>query len=227
MKKMNIYYLLAIACTVGTMIFSYFAAQKDSSVAENKLKQTISDQTNEITSLRAVIANISNSTDALTAKGSFPTAFLGGGDEQGNSQLLLFLKGKYAIPNLTVKVIDIPNYKQVSGLDMRVAGIDMTPTRKEYPVYEYKSLRPSETPYIMVPTINKETAIILYYKSDNNSWTQNIRIVKTKKGRQFFTTTHNAEGKLLEKQISPDFPLTADGEIILWSNEKKSFDNVM
>lgn len=215
-----------MVCTLLTMLFSYYAAQKDSAESETKLKNTISEQTTEITNLRTIISSISNSTDAMTGKGSFPSAFLGGGDAQGNSELLLFLKGKYAIPNLTVKVIDIPNYKQVSGLDLRIAGIDITPARKEYPVYEYKSLRPSETPHIMVPTTNKETAIILNYKSDNNNWSQVIRIVKTRKGRQIFSTIHNDEGKLLEKQISSDFPLTNDGEIILWSNVKKSFNNI-
>lgn len=116
---------------------------------------------------------------------------VGGGQDHGNqTQIIISHVGEFALPNLTAKIVVIPNYSSVSGLSLSVIGIDA-------PIQNLGTLRKTEWPSIMVDTRTKETAVIIYFKADNNSWTSNIRINKTKKGRKTLSYTQSQDGKRL------------------------------
>ncbi|MGX7666652.1 hypothetical protein [Flavobacterium pedocola] len=215
-KNMNIYYILAIVCTVAAMVFSYLAAKKDGQETEDKLKQTITDQTKEIKTLNSknieLAEKIIKQTNQITGEGSYPIATLGGGQDNGNqTQIVIGLKGEFAIPNLTAKFVVIPNYSEVDGMDFRIPGFGIDPIN-------FGTLRPFEMQSILVETKTEETVVIIYFKSDNNSWTESIRIKKNDEGRHSICLSQDNEGQYVFKKIDPNFPKTDNGDIILWKN---------
>lgn len=217
---MNMYYYLAIIFTVVAMIFGYLGSDKSSNETEGRITDSINKNI-------GISEDAKSNTDELTAKGSYPNAVIDGGDPNGNVGVNVYLKGKYAIKDLIVQIIDIPDYTHVSGLDTRILGMDMTPTRRTYPTYKIESLRSQEFQTFLVPAMHKETAIILRFKSDNKSWTQTIRLEINGNHRKIFSVNNDDnENKTLEKFLTPDFPKTSDGKLILWSNEIKSFDEI-
>ncbi len=228
---MNYYYYLAILCTIGIMIFSYLASKKDGEKTVKELNSTTIEQANKIKELtkkntELTEANISLSkaihsdTKELTSEGSYPLAFSGGGMENGNkTQMCVVAKGEYAIKNITARVVAIPDYTKVSGLDLRVTGLNA-------PTINLETLRKSEFKSFMVDTKTKETAIIIYFKSDNLSWNQSIRIVKENDKRYTLSYLKDENGNMLQKKIDDGFPKNKNEEIIIWSNVTKRFEDI-
>ncbi|ESU28407.1 hypothetical protein FLJC2902T_17670 [Flavobacterium limnosediminis JC2902] len=215
-KNMNIFYLLAMICTVAAMYFSYLAAKKDGDETEQKLNKTIKDQGEQIQSLTSKNIELSEKiikhTNQITSQGSYPLAFLGPSQNNGaQTQILIGLQGEYAIKNLTAKFVVIPDYLNVSGMDIRVLGLGVNPI-------DLGTLRPTEMKTFFVDTTTNETAITIFFNSDNNSWTESIRIIKNQNGRQSFSIIQSGEGKYIFSKIDPSFPKSDKGEIALWSN---------
>jgi hypothetical protein len=214
-KSMNIYYILAIVCTVGAMYCSYIAAQQDGQETEKKLKQTIEDQSSEIKILNNKNIELSESiikqTHQITGEGSFPIANLAGGQDNGNqTQITIGVLGEFAIPNLTAKFVVIPDYSKVNGMDFRILGIDSE-------TLSLGTLRKSEMKSHFVGTKTNETAVIIYFNSDNHSWTQSIRIRKDDR-RKSISYIQDQEGKYLFKTVDDNFPMNKNGDIVLWEN---------
>lgn len=222
--KNKIFHFIVAIFTIAIMILTYIAAKKDGEVSENSLKQMITYQTSEIKRLSEENIRLSQviykNTNQLTGNGSYPLAIPGGGADNGNqTQLMIHLIGENAIPNLTAKIVTIPDYKQISGLNLAVLGLsDQTNI--------IGTLRASEMPYFMINTKSKETAVTIFFKTDNNSWYQSIRICKTSKGRKYFWYTQDKDGVTLKKNIEDNFPKTKDGKVVIWSNEIKSFEEI-
>jgi hypothetical protein len=221
---MNTYYYLVILCTIGATVFTYLASQKDGEKTEKALKETINKQAYEIKELSKQNIKLSHlihsDTQELTSKGSYPITILGGGAENGNqTQISVALNGDYAIPNLTVRVVVIPDYPNVSGLDINVLGV-LNPST------EIGTLRKSEGRSYMVETKTKYTAVTLYFNSNNNSWNESIRIVKTDNGRKSLRYIQDKDGNILYKQMDAGFPIDDEENVIIWSNVKKKFDEI-
>jgi hypothetical protein len=224
MRKMNTYYYLAILCTIGAMVFTYLASQKDGEKAEKALKETIDKHANEIKELSQQNIKLSDviysDTQEITAKGSHPITLVVGGAENGNQrQISVFLHGEYAIENLTVKIVVTPDYPDVSGLDINVSGMF-------HPTTEIGTLRQSEGRSYMVVTKTKYTAVTLYFNSNNNSWKESIRIVKTDNGWDALRYIQDKDGNVLYKQMDKGFPVDDKENVIIWSNVKKKFDEI-
>lgn len=220
--KKKIYQWIAGICTVGVMVLSYIAAKKDGEVSETSLKEMITYQNSEVKRLSeqniALTQVIYNNTNQMTGNGSYPVCFLGGGKEK-ETQILIQVNGKYALPNLTAKIVSLPNYKNISGLDLRTLGLTN-------PTIPLGTIRKNELRSQFVESKTKETAVTFFFKSDNHSWIQSIRIVQTPKGRKAFWFIQNEDGKIIDKYIDNDFPKTKDGKVVIWSNEIKSFEEI-
>jgi len=215
-KSMNIYYILTILCTIATMLFSYLAAKQDGQETEEKLNQTIKDQASEIKILNTKNIELSKSiikrTDQITGEGSFPIANLGGGQDNGNqTQIVIGMLGEFAIPNLTAKFVVIPDYSKVNGMDLRILGIGAE-------TISLGTLRKSEMQSFLVETKTNETAVLIYFKSDNHLWTQSIRIKKDNNIRKSIRYIQDQEGKYLFKTVDDNFPMDGNGDIALWEN---------
>ncbi|MCS0128884.1 hypothetical protein NDJ14_07285 [Vibrio alginolyticus] len=222
--------LMAAIGGFGAQYFGGKAAEVASKKAQEQLNSTIIEQSEqikelgsqniELTKLNAEMSkSIQNQTDELTSKGSYPFAQVSGGTDNGNkSQIEVFLVGQYAIPNLTIRVSVIPNYTDVSGLDLRVTGVNA-------PTLDVDTLRPLETKSFMVDTSTNETAVTLYFASNNRKWTQSIRIVKTDQGRQELSYVSDSDGTLLKSYVAPNFP-KHNGKYIIWSNKTKEVGDI-
>ncbi|MFL9830764.1 hypothetical protein ABS764_07885 [Flavobacterium sp. ST-87] len=153
-------------------------------------------------------------TEQIIGAGSYPIISIGGG---GNNtlQIIIMLKGKYAIPNLTARAVVIPNYTNVSGLDMKI-----TPLFGEN--IEFGTLRPHEFNSYSIPFNQKEVAALFYFKSDNNNWNSIIRIKKidNKLKKLIIISESGDEYKFVH--IDDDFPMNSENSITLWSNSKVS-----
>jgi hypothetical protein len=214
-KSMNIYYILAIVCTVGAMYCGYIATQQDGQETEKNLKTTIDNQSFEIKTLNKKIIELSESiikqTHQITGEGSFPIANLTGGQDNGNqTQITIGVAGEFAIPNLTAKFVVIPDYSTVNGLDLKIRGIHSE-------TLVLGTLRKSEMKSYLVETKTNETAVIIYFNSDNHSWTESIRIRKDG-GRKSIRYIQDQEGKYLFKTVDDNFPMNKNGDIVLWKN---------
>ncbi len=177
--------------------------------------KTLSEKNLELSKMNIDVSNdIQQKADELTADGSYPFATIRGELEGGKkSQLLIHLKGRYAIQNLTTKIVIVPDYSTVSGLDLRVLGMEVPPM-------DIGTLRSLEFKSFFVDTPTKETAITIYYKSNNNSWTDSIRVKDTESGRKFLWYTADKSGDVLNSHIDPNFP-NDNGKIVIWSNTTK------
>ncbi|MGS0725339.1 hypothetical protein ACVBKF_04060 [Shewanella sp. 0m-11] len=196
-------------------------AQSNSTVLEQSQQiKDLGNQNIELTKLNSEMSMaIQAQTEELTSKGSYPFAQVTGGANNGNqSQITVNLIGKYAIPNLTIRVAVIPNYSSVSGLDLRVTGFNAE-------TIGIDTLRPLESKWFMVDTSTSETAVILYFSSNNNKWTQSLRLVKTDKGRKVLSYIADGNGERLKIVVDPDFPML-DGKYVIWSNVTKALDEM-
>lgn len=237
---MNIYYFLAIICTivtmvltlnqkekkimqtitivftVVTMVFTYLAAKQDGQETEDNLSQTITEQSSEIKRLSSQNIELSNiifkNTQQITGNGSYPIVNIGGGQDNGNkTQIIVGLIGEFALPNVTARIVVIPDYSNVSGLDLRVLGIGNE-------TINIGTLRKSEFKSFLIETKTKETAVTIFFNSDNNSWTETIRIYKTKNSRKTMFYIQDSKGNYLQKKVDPNFPTNENGEIVIWNN---------
>ncbi|HAS8420810.1 TPA: hypothetical protein I7738_22260, partial [Vibrio vulnificus] len=77
----------------------------------------------------------------------------------------------------------------------------------------------------MVDTSTNETAVTLYFASNNRKWTQSIRIVKTDQGRQELSYVSDSDGTLLKSYVAPNFP-KHNGKYIIWSNKTKEVGDI-
>ncbi|MDF2156196.1 hypothetical protein [Vibrio sp. CAU 1672] len=222
--------LMAAIGGFGAQYFGGKASEIASKQSQEQLNSTILEQSQqikelgsqniELTKLNAEMSlSIQTQTEELTSKGSYPYAQVTGGANNGNqSQITVNLVGKYAIPNLTIRVVVIPNYSSVSGLDLRVTGLNAEPIGID-------TLRPLESKWFMVDTSATETAVILYFSSNNKKWTQALRLVKTDKGRKVLSYISGENGERLQTFIDPDFPMS-DGKYVIWSNVSKTIDEI-
>ena len=163
--------------------------------------------------------SIHSNTQELTGEGSFPFAFLEAGGSENQAQIMIGCRGEYAIRNLTFKIVVIPNFTKISGMNINIIGLNA-------PEEKVDVLRKTEMKYMMVDVSNKETAVLLYFKSDNSSWNQSLRIVKDGNKRHILSYIHGKEGVLLDKKIDKEYPRNADGKLIIWSNVLKTFDEI-
>lgn len=219
----------ALTAAIGGFGAQYFggkASEIASKKAQEQLNTTVIEQSQqikelgnqniELTKINSEMSKaIQAQTDELTSKGSYPFAQVAGGADNGNqAQIVINLSGQYAIPNLTVRASVIPNYSTVSGLDFRIMGLNAQTINLE-------TLRPREFKYFMVDTNTNETAVTLYFSSNNNKWTQSLRIVKTEQGWKVLSYISDGNGEMLKTKIAPDFPMD-NGKYIIWSNVSKS-----
>jgi hypothetical protein len=220
--KNKIYQWVAGICTVAVMILSYMAAKIDGEASETSLKEMITYQNSEVKRLSeqniGLTQVIYNNTNQMTGNGSYPVCYVGGGKEN-ETQILMGVNGKYALPNLTTRIVSLPNYKKISGLDLRTVGLTN-------PTIPLGTIRKNEMKYQFVESKTKETAVTFFFKSDNHSWIQSIRIIQTPNGRKSFWFIQDEDGKVIDKYIDNDFPKTKDGKLVIWSNEIKSFEEI-
>jgi len=220
-KKIIFQYFSAI-CTLSVMVLTYIAAKEDGNASEKSLKNMITYQTSEIKRLSeeniALTQVIYKNTNQITGNGSYPTAIVGGG-KKNETQIIIQVNGKYALPNLTARIVSLPDYKNISGLDLRTVGITN-------PIIPLGTIRKDEMKYVFVESKTKETAVTFFFKSDNYSWTQYIRIIQTPNGRKSFWFIEDEEGKVIDKYIDSDFPKTKDGKVVIWSNQIKLFEDI-
>jgi hypothetical protein len=146
-------------------------------------------------------------TDQIIGKGSYPFATWTGGGFGIERQIIVSMKGEYAIPNLEATVNVIDDYSTVNGTDMRVIGIYATKIKLGL-------LRKFEGQSFTVESKTKETYIGITFKSDNYTWHETILI----KNHKALWIVKDDKGSTLEKYIDKDFPLNKKGEIVLWSN---------
>ena len=206
---------LGPSLTVGAMICTYHAAKVDGLETENKLKQIITDQATEIKKLNL------QSTQQITGNGSYPIAGVAGGQNNGNkTQIIIGVMGEYALPNVTATIVEIPDYYQVNGGDFRIFGLQNKPI-------DLGTLRKAEFQSLFVKTETKETAVLIYFKSDNFSWNQSFRIVKTSEGRKVFWAIQDQNGKYLMNKMDKGFPVNENGEIRLWSNVSEKIGDLV
>lgn len=151
-------------------------------------------------------------TEQIIGAGSYPIISIGGG---GNNtiQIIIMLKGKYAIPNLTARVVVLPNYTNISGLD-----INITPLFGENK--KFGTLRPHEFDSYSIPFNQKEVAALFYFKSDNNNWNSIIRIKKIDNQLKKLIIISEPENEYKFVHIDDDFPKNLDNTVTLWSNTK-------
>ena len=154
-------------------------------------------------------------TEQIIGAGSFPIISVGGGLD-GQLQLIIMLKGKYAIPNLTATIVVVPDYTNVSGLDMKI-----TPFFGKQENLE--TLRPQEFNSYFVPFNQKELAVVIYFKSDNHNWNGTIRIKKINEKIKILSIISDQENQYKWVRIDEDFPKNIDNTITLWSNTKVPF----
>jgi hypothetical protein len=209
----KLWFFLSIVCTVITMVFTYIATKQDGQVTEDSLKL-------EITRRDELLEKVLRNTQQITGDGSFPIAYPFGGQDNGDkTQIIISLEGEFALHNLTAKVVVIPDYSNVSGLDARILGIQNN-------TLDIGTIRKSGWKDFLVETKTKETAIIIYFKTDNYSWTESIRINKTKEGRKVMWYIQDQNGEYLLKKIDQGFPINENGEIKLWSNVSKKTEEL-
>jgi hypothetical protein len=220
--KNKIFHFIVAIFTIAIMILTYLAAKKDGEVSENSLKEMITYQTSEIKRLSEENIRLSQviykNTNQLTGNGSYPIGQVAGGKKNA-VQIIIGVNGEFALPNLTARIVSIPDYKKISGLDLRTAGITN-------PTIPLGTIRKNEMKYFFADTRTKETAVIIYFKSDNYSWIQSMRIIITPKGRRSFWFITDDNGKIIDKHIDDDFPKNNDGKVVLWSNEIKLFEEL-
>ncbi|CAE6901860.1 hypothetical protein ACOMICROBIO_NCLOACGD_01561 [Vibrio sp. B1ASS3] len=189
---------------------------------QTEIKNAISEKSKEIKQLTEhnlelskINADLSRSihsqTEELTARGSYPFGNIAGGDENGNkTQITIDLIGQYAITNLMISITTIPDYSNVNGLNVSTLGLNSE-------VLGPDILRTGEFKYFLVDTPTKETAILLQYKSNNRTWNQSFRIVKTENGRKVLSVLKDSKGVTLKKRVDSGFP-QKNGKYVLWSN---------
>jgi len=223
----------AIVSAIGGWGANYFgskAADISSKKAQIQLEGTINNQSNQIKvlsqqniDLSKINAEMSSAihakTDELTASGSYPIGKTAGGAENGNkTQIVIDLIGKYAISNLMLHINTVPNYTQVNGLNINTLGLNPT-------VLGPDILRSREFKHFLVDTPTKETAVKIEYISNNKTWTQWFRIVKTENGRKVMSYIKDSNGETLSSNVDDGFP-TIDGKYQIWANVVKSMDEL-
>lgn len=221
MRKM-IYFFLGLAFSAASAYCFYKQSDEAGKETEDRLNAIITQKSDEnIKQGEAILnlsRNINSETKAISGTGSYPIAYHAGWYTKDNAQIAVNLHGEYAIQNLTVKIVAISNYRNVSGLNLRVMGIDK-------PFQDLGTLKSRFFTNLDIK-VAKETAILLYFSSDNNSWNQSIRLIRTKRGVEYLSIIQDKEGKFIFKQKTDHFPLTKDGKVVLWSNEVKFFDEI-
>lgn len=221
MRKM-IYIFLGLAFSAASAYCFYKQSDEAGKETESRLNAIITQKSDENKKLSETILNLSRNinsdTKAIAGTGSYPIAFHAGLLTKETAQISISLHGEYAIPKLTVKIVTISNYRNISGLNLRVLGIDK-------PIQDLGTLKSRFFKNLDIKVAN-ETAILLYFSSDNNSWNQSIRLIRTKRGVEYLSIIQDKEGKFIFKQKTDHFPLTKDGKVVLWSNEVKFFDEI-
>ncbi|CAK3987949.1 hypothetical protein [Vibrio crassostreae] len=223
----------AIVSAIGGWGANYFgnkAADISSKKAQTRLENTINEQSNQIKvlsqqniDLSKINAEMSSAihtkTDELTASGSYPIGSTAGGAEGGNkTQIVIDLIGKYAITNLMLNINVVSNYTQINGLDINTLGLNPI-------VLGPETLRAGEFKYVLVDTPTNETAVQIKYISNNKTWTQSFRIVKTESGRKVMSYIKDSNGVTLSKRVDDGFPMV-NGKYQIWSNVVKSMDEL-
>ncbi|HAS8156283.1 hypothetical protein ABMX68_21165 [Vibrio vulnificus] len=219
----------AILSALGAL-GAYYWGGKVSEAAQVKMQteieSAISDKSIEIKrltehnlELSKINADLSKSihsqTEELTARGSYPFGNVAGGAENGNkTQITIDLIGQYAISNLMISITIIPDYSNVNGLSLNTLGLNSE-------VLGPDILRAGEFKYFHVDTSTKETAVLLKYISNNRTWNQSFRIVKTDNGRKVLSILKDSNGLTLKKRVDSGFPQN-NGKYVLWSNVSSS-----
>lgn len=225
-------FLGALLTAIGSTGAYYFGG-KVTDITNKKTQEqleTINNQSNQIQTLSQQNVDLSKlnldmsstiqvQTDELTARGSYPVGSAAGGAEQGNKmQIVIDLFGKYAIPDLMLNINVIPNYSKVSALSINTLGLNPTSIGPDI-------LRAREFKYFHVDTLTKETAILVRYISNNKSWTQWFRVIKTENGRKVMSFLKDSQGKTLATHVDKGFP-QIDGKFVIWSGVLKSLDEL-
>ncbi|TDE42037.1 hypothetical protein E0I26_15075 [Flavobacterium rhamnosiphilum] len=176
---------------------------------------------NKAKDISKVSDDVYKNTQQITGNGSYPVAtWTGGGLNDNQLQILVHLEGEFALPNLEAKVVVIDDYSTVSGLDLRIVGL----TGAE--MINFETLKNSEFKYFLIPYKSKETAVIIYFKSDNHTWNETMLISDSKDGKKIMWFITDEKGITLKKYIDKNFPTKSNGKIVLWSNVMKKFSDI-
>ena len=155
----------------------------------------------------------------LTGNGTYPYAIIGGSTPE-TSQLIFGTRGEYALPEgITAVIYQYPNYNTLDVDNLGVSGIISEEIN-------FGKFRKHDGRSRFIDILSDNTALRIYFQSDNNNWIEEMRIVNTPTGRKTIWYIKDENRNVLEKHIDEGFPVTENGEIVLWSNEIKSFDKI-
>ncbi|MFD0976842.1 hypothetical protein [Salinimicrobium gaetbulicola] len=201
-------YLIGVAA-----LFFYFGNLLAVSATEEKFSRKMGEIEEELQVLKKQNQQLS---EELTSRGiySYPQANIVTTKNDSLTSVLITLNGQSPLKDLMLKRNHIYNY---SGIEAEESDKKIQLKKTSY----LGTLKTHNPAGFEITMKEKEAAVKLEYKSDNDQWTQHIRVRKTSdnKPTTFWVIT-NKNDEVIDKHVDKGFPTEEDGSILLWKDKK-------
>ena len=207
-------YLIGVAA-----LFFYFGNKLAVSVTEEKYTRQIEEKTEEVKVLERQNQQLS---EELTSRGifSYPQANIVSAESDTVTTVLITLNGQSPLQDLRVRRSLIYNYSDITVEEAK----NIVPQKTSNYLGTLKTHNPAA---FELPMKEKEVAINLVYETENNQWTQHIRVRKSAGNEPLtFWVLTNKNDEVIDKHVDSGFPKEDDGSLFLWKGKKVWYSKI-